>query len=133
VNRFDEIHGLAVLGRFAGGDVAAGLHGGDAPLQAAELDFQIVADVKGRDAIVEALERQASVVEASARRQDGLQLRCELLVLVFVRGELLGRSWALLDPVDGLKDCAAALTAPRKKLLATTPRLSLWFSFLTLR
>jgi len=109
VNRFDEIHGLAVLGRFAGGDVAAGLHGGDAPLQAAEPDFQVVADVEGRDAIVEALERQASVVEAGARRQDGLQLQCELFVLVLVRGELLGRCWALLDPVDrieGLRRCA---------------------------
>ena len=74
MNRFDEIHGLAVLGRFAGGGVACGLHGGEAPLQAVELDFQIVTDVESRDAIVETLERQARVVEAGARRQDGLQL-----------------------------------------------------------
>jgi len=108
-NRFDKTHGLAVLGRFAGGGVAAGLHGGELPLQAGKPDFQIVADVEGRDAIVEALERQASVVEAGARRQDGLQLQCELLVLVFVGRELLGRGWALLDPVDrieGLRCCA---------------------------
>jgi len=82
-----------------------------------------VADVKGRDAIVEALERQASVVEASARRQDGLQLRCELLVLVFVRGELLGRSWALLDPVDGIEGLCRRLEIARA--LATQPKLLL--------
>ncbi len=102
-NRFDEIHGPAALGRFAGGGSAAGLHGGDLPLQAGEPDFQIVADVKGRDAIVKALERQASVVEGGTRRQDGLQLQCQLSVLVLVRGELLGGGWALLDPVSRIE------------------------------
>jgi hypothetical protein len=65
--------------------------------------------MEGRDAIIEALERQASIVEGGAWRQDGLQLQGELLVLVFVGRELLGGSWALLDPVDGiegLRGCA---------------------------
>src|SRR2546423_12800997 len=75
LNRLGQVHGFAPLGSLASSHVPAGLHGGQVPLQAAELDFQVMADVKGRYALRQSFERETSLVQAGTSGEQRLQLR----------------------------------------------------------
>jgi len=53
----------------------SGFRAGYIPFEAVEFEIEIVANVKGGDAIVQGLESGAGILQAGARRQHGLQLQ----------------------------------------------------------